>query len=201
MASFSEWTNVLKTCPYNPYHKVSMTKFAGHIVKCAQRMETPYLKECPYNGLHRVRPDEYAKHIDSCPDGINNAIQFYKHYDERRPDGAPTPVERFADASDNWDDELVPYYTSVDEELAKSKNGTSGSSVCSGVSPVISSIINPPNTVPKGFDMPSVSSYSNSTLRNTDGSVGMAEKISDLEETTRRYVGFGRGIGRGMPPK
>lgn len=68
MATYFEWTNKLVQCPYNKYHKVAQTKLAGHIIKCANRVDTPYLKECPHNALHRIQPAMYQLHIDQCPD-------------------------------------------------------------------------------------------------------------------------------------
>ncbi|RWS10413.1 protein D7-like protein [Dinothrombium tinctorium] len=67
MATFEQYEDDLKTCPYNPCHKVARRHFQQHLVKC-QKQSTIELKECPFNSLHRIPPSEYKKHVTSCPD-------------------------------------------------------------------------------------------------------------------------------------
>lgn len=72
MATFNQWNNPLKICPYNPNHRVSASKFAGHLVKCQAKPELPSLMECPFNAEHRVSVAEYANHIEMCPNLIHS---------------------------------------------------------------------------------------------------------------------------------
>lgn len=68
MASFSLGDHVkLRTCPYNPAHKVASTKYASHIVKCAKQTNTPRLIACPYYSGHRITENVFADHVNKCP--------------------------------------------------------------------------------------------------------------------------------------
>jgi len=59
------------TCPYNPEHTVSGSRYRYHIVKC--KAKHPELvknadKICPFNASHRMSMDAFKMHLSVCPD-------------------------------------------------------------------------------------------------------------------------------------
>lgn len=68
MATFRDGDHQLLTCPYDPAHKVSRTRYAGHVMKCAMSPTTARLLECPFHAGHRIPRDQYEQHVTKdCP--------------------------------------------------------------------------------------------------------------------------------------
>lgn len=68
MASFQSGRNeALKTCPYNPVHKLAPRRYNIHLNTCPDRYNKD-MTTCPMNSGHRVHKDQLDAHIATCPD-------------------------------------------------------------------------------------------------------------------------------------
>lgn len=73
----------LKTCPYNPAHKVAARRFQIHISKCAQTAVGQF-QVCPYNSAHRVPAAEFDHHRLTCGDSRQTIREVMDRTAQRR---------------------------------------------------------------------------------------------------------------------
>ncbi|XP_026725568.1 gametocyte-specific factor 1-like [Trichoplusia ni] len=55
-----------RTCPYNTSHRILVTRFPHHLIKCQKN--NPPLIICPFNATHRYNQKEIKEHCLQCPD-------------------------------------------------------------------------------------------------------------------------------------
>jgi hypothetical protein len=57
----------MKTCPYNPKHRVKASKLVGHVLKCRKQYPPGHLSICPFAWSHQVLPEQMQAHLLECP--------------------------------------------------------------------------------------------------------------------------------------
>ena len=70
MATFTNYQDTLKICPYNSNHRVSARRFQQHLVSCEKSglYKDKNLVQCPYNATHRIPADKLNEHVLTCKD-------------------------------------------------------------------------------------------------------------------------------------
>ncbi|CAG2118294.1 unnamed protein product [Medioppia subpectinata] len=108
MATFTQQRDELKTCPYNPLHKVAARRLQMHIVKCSQNPANPQLADCPFNALHKVRPEDLQKHIHECRDNrqVIREIEQSRNRSELPNAAAVTKPNPLPKSSDDWESHI-----------------------------------------------------------------------------------------------
>jgi len=63
----------LRTCPYNPAHKVGVNRFPQHLVKCAKQYpdKAKNYEHCFANWSHMVLKGQMSHHKMVCPDYLD----------------------------------------------------------------------------------------------------------------------------------
>jgi len=58
----------IKTCPYDPSHRVHAKRFLRHIMKCQKNYPNARMQKCPFNATHIIPDEMYTAHLENCPD-------------------------------------------------------------------------------------------------------------------------------------
>jgi len=58
----------IKTCPYDPSHRVHAKRFLRHIMKCQKNYPNAKMTKCPFNATHIIPDEMYTAHLEICPD-------------------------------------------------------------------------------------------------------------------------------------
>jgi len=58
----------IKTCPYDPSHRVHAKRFLRHIMKCQKNYPNAKMTKCPFNATHIIPDENYTAHLAICPD-------------------------------------------------------------------------------------------------------------------------------------
>ncbi|KAL1479048.1 hypothetical protein MTO96_052186 [Rhipicephalus appendiculatus] len=98
----------LVQCPYNPHHKVKLSRIDIHISKCRRQFGRPCLRPCLFNPDHLApsKMSEYLKHLETCPDRSTTLWVEKKREDLERQYVVPvtdasTPV--FPEPEELWE--------------------------------------------------------------------------------------------------
>lgn len=58
----------IRTCPYDPSHRISAVRFTKHLIKCQKNHPNAKMSRCPFNASHVIPDEEYSTHCSICPD-------------------------------------------------------------------------------------------------------------------------------------
>jgi len=58
----------IKTCPYDPSHRVHAKRFLRHLMKCQKNHPNAKMTKCPFNATHIIPDENYTAHLAICPD-------------------------------------------------------------------------------------------------------------------------------------
>jgi hypothetical protein len=115
MSTFRSGDSQLRQCPYDPNHRVSITRFAGHVVKCAQSQKTSALLVCPFFASHRIRRADFVQHVtEQCEymdkSQLQSVLRKFQNEETAAPvlqperPAGPTPVTIDPiTGEENWD--------------------------------------------------------------------------------------------------
>ncbi|XP_054158138.1 uncharacterized protein LOC128956424 [Oppia nitens] len=105
MATFTQMRDELKTCPYNPLHRVAARRLQQHIVKCSKNPANPQLVDCPFNALHKIPPKEIQQHMLQCKDS-RQVLREFEETRTYRQSAANRPIVNRTEvfnSEDNWE--------------------------------------------------------------------------------------------------
>jgi len=110
----------IRTCPYDPSHRILSTRFTRHLVKCQKNHPDVNMIRCPFNASHIIPEEQYPNHIEMCPDKgwiecqmdggeFSTSVQKpVEHGDVSTPFSNNCTDTSILGSTENWDEERVP---------------------------------------------------------------------------------------------
>ncbi|XP_076069994.1 uncharacterized protein LOC143041806 isoform X2 [Oratosquilla oratoria] len=106
----------LATCPFNPSHRVPVSRLPAHNVACKKNHPDMEMKTCPFCATHLIPKPLFQAHLLECPQKAIVERDLYQRKEMERLPGNPQPVVQapqehqqpyqFEDEED-WDSEMV----------------------------------------------------------------------------------------------
>lgn len=102
-------------CPYDKVHRIRLSRFPMHLLKCRKNYTGKDMFVCPFNACHLVPNPEARHHIATCPDKAaieKDMIQGYDVLNNTYCKGYTKVPEYYRKANDyhdpteNWDEEI-----------------------------------------------------------------------------------------------
>lgn len=109
MATFTNYQDTLKICPYNSNHRVSARRFQQHLVSCEKSglYKDKNLVQCPYNATHRIPADKLNEHVLTCKDNRSVIREMTTERTVKAAKSSVTENERKPNRppeEEDWDD-------------------------------------------------------------------------------------------------
>ncbi|XP_004585873.2 gametocyte-specific factor 1-like [Ochotona princeps] len=100
---------VLEICPYNPHHRIPLSRFQYHLASCRRKnpKKAKKMASCKYNACHVVPIKKLGEHEASCVNRSsmeeeNNLSPLQVNLPGAEPDKDPLQLSPWLSSSDIW---------------------------------------------------------------------------------------------------